>query len=158
MFGLFKSKSEVDKLKERHAKLLEESFALFQVRPHRRRRQDRRGRPESSSASSNSRPPGSSHLPPIGSPPIPPPTLNPQPQTLARDPSASSPATPTRPDKRAIAKVFEEHAMLDRGDATEQTGFLLEGSEVELEISDANVSSAYRAFRKHDIDYEIVEG
>ena len=62
-----------------------------------------------------------------------------------------------RPDKRAIAKVFEEHAMLSPGDAAEQVGFLLEGSEVELEVSDANVSSAYRAFRKHDIDYEIVE-
>ena len=28
MFGLFKKKSELDKLRERHAKLLEESFAL----------------------------------------------------------------------------------------------------------------------------------
>ena len=28
MFGLFSKKSELDKLKERHAKLLEESFAL----------------------------------------------------------------------------------------------------------------------------------
>ena len=28
MFGLFKKKSEVEKLEERHAKLLEEAFAL----------------------------------------------------------------------------------------------------------------------------------
>ncbi len=62
-----------------------------------------------------------------------------------------------KPDRRAIAKVFEEHAALSSGDATEQAGFLLEGSEIELEVMDANVSSAYRAFRKHDIDYEIVE-
>ena len=62
-----------------------------------------------------------------------------------------------RPDRRAIAKALEEYALLDAPDATEQTGFLLEGSEVELDVIDANVSSAYRAFRKHQIDYEIVE-
>jgi len=43
------------------------------------------------------------------------------------------------------------------GDATEQTGFLLEGSEIELDIADNHQSSAFRAFRKHQIDYEIVE-
>lgn len=62
-----------------------------------------------------------------------------------------------RPDKRAIAKIFEEYAHLSPGDATEQTGFLLEGSDLELDFNDANISSAYRAFRKHQIDYEIVE-
>ncbi len=62
-----------------------------------------------------------------------------------------------RPDRRAIGKVLEEYAELSSGEAAEQAGFLLEGSELELEVSDANLSSAYRAFRKHDIEYEIVE-
>lgn len=63
----------------------------------------------------------------------------------------------TRPDRRAISKVIEEYAKMSASEASEQAGFLLEGSELELEVSDANLSSAYRAFRKHDIDYEIVE-
>ena len=62
-----------------------------------------------------------------------------------------------RPDRRAIAKMLEEYAGLGPGDATEQTGFLLEGDELEIDIDDATVSSAYRSLRKHDIDYEIVE-
>lgn len=62
-----------------------------------------------------------------------------------------------RPDKRAIAKAFEEYAMLSPGDATEQVSFLLEGSDIELDINDAHQSSAIRAFRKHSIDYELVE-
>ena len=62
-----------------------------------------------------------------------------------------------KPDRRAIAKVLEEFGGLSPGEATEQTGFLLEGSELDLEVDDAHVSSAYRALRKHDIDYEIVE-
>ena len=62
-----------------------------------------------------------------------------------------------RPDRRAIAKAFEEYAHLSPADANEQAGFLIEGSDIELDVSDANISSAYRAFRKHQIDYEIVE-
>lgn len=62
-----------------------------------------------------------------------------------------------RPDRRAIASAFAEYANLSPADANEQAGFLIEGSDIELEVSDANVSSAYRAFRKHQIDYEIVE-
>ncbi len=63
-----------------------------------------------------------------------------------------------KPDRRAIAKVFEAYAALSPGDANEQAGFLLEGSEIDLEVDDDHLSSAYRALRKHDIDYEIVEG
>ena len=62
-----------------------------------------------------------------------------------------------RPDRRAIAQAFEEYALLSPADAREQTSFLLEGSEIELDIDDAHQSSAFRAFRKHQIEYEIVE-
>ncbi len=62
-----------------------------------------------------------------------------------------------RPDRRAIAKVIEEHADgIDSGTATEYTGYLLEGSPIDIEVSD-NESSAFRALRKNDIDYEIIE-
>lgn len=61
-----------------------------------------------------------------------------------------------KPDRRAIAKVLEEFAGLSPGDAGEQTGFLLEGSELDIEVADDHVSSAYRALRKHDIEYEIL--
>jgi len=61
-----------------------------------------------------------------------------------------------RPDRRAIAKAIEEHTDTDGGTARELTDFLLEGSEVEVEVS-SNESSAFRAFRKLDIDYEILE-
>ena len=62
-----------------------------------------------------------------------------------------------RPDKRAIAKMLEEYAdNMSPGDAIEQTEFLLEGSPIDIEVS-GNEGSAYRAFRKLDIDYEIVE-
>lgn len=61
-----------------------------------------------------------------------------------------------RPDKRAIAKVLEEYAMLSTGDATEQMSFLLEGSEIEVDFSDAQISTVYRLLRKHDIDYDII--
>ena len=62
-----------------------------------------------------------------------------------------------KPDRRAIAKVLEEYAALSNSEASEQAGFLLEGSALDLEVDDAHLSSAYRAFRKHDIEYEIVE-
>ena len=62
-----------------------------------------------------------------------------------------------RPDARAIAKMLEEHADgMDAADAREQTGFLLEGDSLEIEVTQ-NPSSAMRAIRKLDIDYEIVE-
>jgi len=62
-----------------------------------------------------------------------------------------------RPDKRAIAKAFEEYAVLSAAEAGEQASFLIEGSEIELDINPAQQSSAFRAFRKHQIDYEIAE-
>lgn len=61
-----------------------------------------------------------------------------------------------RPDKRAIAKVLEEIALGVSGyEATEMTEFLLEGSTVDIEISGKNTSSAFRALRKLEIDYEM---
>lgn len=63
-----------------------------------------------------------------------------------------------RPDKRAIAKMFEEIAQgVDGSLARELTDILLDGSPVEIEVDDKTVSSAYRALRKQGIDYEIVE-
>ena len=62
-----------------------------------------------------------------------------------------------RPDRRAIAQALEEYALLSPADAREQVGFLLEGSEVDVDVDDAHQSSAFRAFRKHQIEYEIVE-
>lgn len=62
-----------------------------------------------------------------------------------------------RPDRRAISKMLEEYADdMDSSTATEQTGFLLEGSEIEIEVS-GNSGSAFRAFRKLSIDYQIME-
>ncbi len=62
-----------------------------------------------------------------------------------------------RPDKRAIAKVLEEYAGLDSGTASELTGYLLEGTPIDIEVSEGTSSSAFRALRKLDVDYEIVE-
>lgn len=62
-----------------------------------------------------------------------------------------------RPDKRAIAKMIEEISNCDGGDARELTEYLLEGSEVDIVISDGNTSSAFRALRKLDIDYNIMD-
>jgi len=62
-----------------------------------------------------------------------------------------------RPDRRAIAKMLVETADgMDTSLATEMTNNLLEGSEVEIEVS-FNESSAYRALRKLNIDYALVE-
>lgn len=62
-----------------------------------------------------------------------------------------------RPDRRAISKMLVETADgMDQSLATELTDVLLDGSEVEIEVS-FNESSAYRAFRKLNIDYEIVD-
>ena len=63
-----------------------------------------------------------------------------------------------RPDKRAMAKMFEEIAQgVDGSLARELTDILLDGSPVDIMVDDKTVSSAYRALRKLDIDYEIVE-
>lgn len=63
-----------------------------------------------------------------------------------------------RPDRRAITKMLEEIALgVDSGLARELTDILLDGSPVDIEVDEKTVSSAYRALRKQDIDYEIVE-
>ena len=63
-----------------------------------------------------------------------------------------------RPDKRAIAKMLEEYADgMSAGEATEQTEFLLEGSPIDIEVTGKESGSAIRAFRKLDIDYEVVD-
>lgn len=62
-----------------------------------------------------------------------------------------------RPDKRAISKTLLEIADgADPSLANEWTEILLDGSEIEIEVSN-NTSSALRALRKVSIDYEIVE-
>lgn len=62
-----------------------------------------------------------------------------------------------RPDKRAIARTIEDIADdMDANLAAELTDILLAGSPVEIEVS-FNNSSAYRALRKLDIEYEIEE-
>ena len=62
-----------------------------------------------------------------------------------------------KPDRRAIARMIEEIADgVDGGLARELTDILLEGDPVEISVS-SNISSAYRAIRKLDIDYEIIE-
>ncbi len=62
-----------------------------------------------------------------------------------------------RPDRRAIAKCLAEIAAnMDESLATELTGILLEGDCVDIDV-EKNSSSAFRALRKLDIDYEIVE-
>ncbi|MFK7931987.1 MAG: hypothetical protein AB8G22_00675 [Saprospiraceae bacterium] len=61
-----------------------------------------------------------------------------------------------RPDKRKIAKTLEDIAGLDGGTAREMTGYLLDGSPIDIEVI-GNTSSAFRALRKLDIDYEIEE-
>lgn len=62
-----------------------------------------------------------------------------------------------RPDRRAIARTIEDIADgIDYNLANELTSILLDGSSVEIEITE-NESSAYRALRKLEVDYEIVE-
>lgn len=62
-----------------------------------------------------------------------------------------------RPDRRAITSMFEEVADdVDNSLAREYTEYLLDGSTVEIEVS-FNTSSAFRALRKLQIDYEIIE-
>lgn len=62
-----------------------------------------------------------------------------------------------RPDARAIANMLEEFAVgMDAIDAREQTGFLLEGDMLEIEVDD-HADRAMRAIRKLSIDYEILD-
>jgi len=46
---------------------------------------------------------------------------------------------------------------MDESLANELTDILLEGDTVEIQVEGKNTSSAYRALRKLEIDYEIVE-
>lgn len=63
-----------------------------------------------------------------------------------------------RPDKRAISRCIEEIASnVNQSLAIELTEILLEGDPVEIEVADKNSSSAIRALRKLDVDYEIIE-
>jgi len=63
-----------------------------------------------------------------------------------------------RPDKRAIAKCLSEIAAnMDESLVFELTDILLEGDLVEIEINDKKSSSAFRALRKLEIDYEILD-
>lgn len=63
-----------------------------------------------------------------------------------------------RPDKRAIAKCITEiSSNIDQSLANELTDILLQGDAIDIEVESKNISSAYRALRKLDIDYEIVE-
>ena len=63
-----------------------------------------------------------------------------------------------RPDRRAIANCITEiSSNVDGSLSNELTDILLEGDSVDIEVDDKNISSAYRALRKLNIDYEIVE-
>ena len=63
-----------------------------------------------------------------------------------------------RPDARAIAKMLEEICLgISDYDARDLTEILLEGDSVDIEVSDKTTSSAFRALRKLDIDYEILD-
>ncbi len=62
-----------------------------------------------------------------------------------------------RPNKRAIAKCLAEIANMDASLSNELTDILLEGDVIDIEVDGKNTSSAFRALRKLEIDYEIVE-
>lgn len=63
-----------------------------------------------------------------------------------------------RPDRRAIAKCLTEISPEIEGyRSTELTDILLEGDPIDIEVDDNYSSSAFRALRKLNIDYEIVE-
>ncbi len=63
-----------------------------------------------------------------------------------------------RPDKRAIAQCIAEISPdVDESLARELTDIFLEGEQVTIAIADKTTSSALRALRKLEIDYEIVE-
>ncbi len=61
-----------------------------------------------------------------------------------------------RPDRRAIAKCIAEiSSNMDQSLSNELTDILLDGDPVDIEVEEKNSSSAFRALRKLDIDYEI---
>ena len=63
-----------------------------------------------------------------------------------------------RPDRRAIARcIIEVSANMDESLSNELTDILLEGDPVDIEIDNRNSSSTFRALRKLNIDYEIIE-
>ena len=62
-----------------------------------------------------------------------------------------------KPDRRAIARCISEISDTDPSLANEFTDIILEGDSVEIELKDKNTSSAFRALRKLDVDYEIIE-
>ncbi len=63
-----------------------------------------------------------------------------------------------RPDRRGITKMLEEIADgVDTSLAREFTDILLDGTTVDIEVSSKTTSSAFRALRKLDIDYEIID-
>lgn len=63
-----------------------------------------------------------------------------------------------RPNKRAIAQCLEEYAAnMDPSLSNELTSILLEGDVIDIVVEDKNSSSAFRALRKLDIDYEILD-
>jgi len=63
-----------------------------------------------------------------------------------------------RPDRRAISKTLLEIADgMDPSLSSELADILVEGSPVEIEVSGKTIQSAYRALRKLQIDYEIMD-
>lgn len=66
--------------------------------------------------------------------------------------------TANRPDRRAISNLLAEIAEgVDSSLAVELAGILLEGTPIEITVSDMTTSSSFRSLRKLDIDYEIME-
>ncbi len=62
-----------------------------------------------------------------------------------------------RPDRRAISHCFQELSSdLDASSAQELTAILLEGDAIEIDIDNPNTSSCFRALRKLNIDYEMM--
>ena len=63
-----------------------------------------------------------------------------------------------RPDKRAIAECITAiSSNIEKALSIELTDIMLEGDPVDIEIEDKNFGSALRAFRKLNINYEIIE-
>lgn len=63
-----------------------------------------------------------------------------------------------KPDRRAIANCINTiSADMDESLAREITSLLLDGEIVEIDLVDNNTSSAFRALRKLNVDYEILD-
>ena len=63
-----------------------------------------------------------------------------------------------RPDRRAISNCFQElSSELDSSAAQELTSILLEGDAVTIDMDNPNTSSSFRALRKLNIDYEMMD-